>query len=105
MSRGRNVNQRDWLEKERKRLRAYRATAKGKAATRLWHRTEACKAARSKYVKTETYRLAEAKKNARKIWIGREYHSMAKTPELAAAIRSHIKNRLGVLKQGKDTCL
>ena len=59
-------------------------------------------AARQKYDKSAK-RLAKARRfNRRRIWVGREYHSTAATPERAAVINRHIKRRLGEFKESSS---
>lgn len=58
----------------------YRQSERGKAVSRALH----------------------AVKNKRRIWIGRQYHSVADTPERASMINGHIKDRRRHAKQGQQ---
>jgi hypothetical protein len=102
MSRNDDADRRAWLDKERDRLRAYRATAKGKAALVRYRQSRERRASLRRYNISEKGRRAEVMKNARKIWIGRHYHSMAKTPELRMQIQAHIRSQLHGFKSGQS---
>jgi hypothetical protein len=53
-----------------------------------------------RYRTAELWRATNAKGNQRRIWIGRGYHSRAATPDLAAVVNAHVKERMSVFKQG-----
>lgn len=59
----------------------YRNSAKGKAA-------------QARYRRTAVGRRVDAESNTRRIYVGERYHGRAQTSEVAAVIRSHIKERI-----------
>jgi hypothetical protein len=83
-----------FLRQERDRLRAYRATAQGKAAARRYRQSPTGRATNRRHRDTAGAKAVKARGNARKIYLGRAYHSTAATVELARQINGHIQRRL-----------
>jgi hypothetical protein len=75
-------------EKRRRSLSRYNASEKRRA---VWARYEA----------SEKGRLMTSRRRARRIFVGAEYHSMAKTVEQAAAINAYIRRLLSEFVQGQ----
>jgi hypothetical protein len=50
----------------------------------------------ARYRATEKGKQRDAEHNARRIFIGKQYHGKAPTVERAAVIRQHVKERLSV---------
>ena len=79
---------------ERERLRAYRKTAKGKAALKRWHLSPAGQASMTAYRATEKWTMARRNQRRRRIWVGHDYYGTVPTFELAQTIQAHVKRRL-----------
>lgn len=67
-------------EQLRRAQRTYQKTAKGKAA-------------HARYRQTAAGRRVVANSNARRIFLGHDYHSRADSRERAAAIKAHVGER------------
>jgi hypothetical protein len=65
---------------------------------RCHNNTPAQVAARARYRASAkwraSYQAQNATKNKRRIFIGHDYHSLVKDPEVASAVNAHIKERL-----------
>jgi hypothetical protein len=67
--------------------------------SRCRNASPALKAANARWRRTLTGRETTARTNAKRIFIGDTYHSTAATPELAAVVNAHIKERVLGFKQ------
>ena len=64
------------------------------------------KAVRARYLASAKRRATEAKanarKNARRLFVGKQYAGIVETPTKADAINAHIKERVLAFKQGQQ---
>jgi hypothetical protein len=67
--------------------------------SRCRSRTPAHRAAMRNYMRSERGQAVRKNDNDRRIWIGKQHHSRAATPDVARAINLHIKERISVAKQ------
>ena len=74
-----------------------RVRARDYRCTRCIQRSVAATAARARYNAGEKRRAVAQRANARRIYIGRTYHSTARTADEARRINAHIKERCRAL--------
>lgn len=61
--------------------------------TRCRHRTPAALARNRRYYQTDARKAVAQRHNQRRIYVGAEYHSSARSAAVARAINAHIKER------------
>ena len=80
----------------------YRRTAKGNATQARYDSTGKGRAVDARYRSTPRGRRLMSAVNALRIFVGHSYYGRAATVEQAAAIRSHIQERLRAFKRQQD---
>lgn len=58
------------------------------------HSTPAAKARNARYFQTDKRRAVMARDNAKRLFVGRDYHSRVATVEHARAINTHVRQRV-----------
>lgn len=76
----------------------YQRTEKGKATKARYRKTPLCRAAKERYLSTPRAQQVAAALNARRVYIGQQYHGRAQTVEQASAIQQHVKERIREFK-------
>jgi hypothetical protein len=84
----------------------YGASEQGKAAKARYEASEKGQAMRARYRASSQGKAVRAGINARRLYIGEQYHSMAATAEQAATIRSHVAGLMAEFRarQRAQTC-
>lgn len=81
----------------------YKHTEKGKAALKRYGHGPAYRAALVRYRRGVTGQRTLARVNARRIFVGEQYHGRAQTVERAAMINSHIQEMRSAFIKGQQT--